>query len=301
MNNNEFTNYLNGTQTARDAWDKKVSSTADHTFGGLTMIWRMLNKVCIVAKQRRDDQIKDTVNTYAANVAAEKTAAIRAEYVEFLNENKRRFVEWVNRVADEKTAEVDKVLSKTGDPDLISLIQGLSVRNEVGDREWQSIIQRVNGANDYQASRMLADIASKFGRSFKPPFDADKIIDSIEKSREEFLHMASVMDAPQESLGYYELMTVGEYEHLTPFQERYDTLDHSLGTTVPIKKMNLIDALQDALKTAEENKDNNTANAIRRFLYDNVQYVEDRKVVSEFLRGEAEALIARAKASAERG
>lgn len=296
-----YQDYSNSTQAAKNAWNhKQVSSHIDTKFSSLLYFWRMLNKTLQVVKQRRDDEIKEHTETFAPGLAAEKNNDSRARYNDTLRDYQNSFIARVNAAADAKIAEIDKMISKTGDPSLVGLIRDLTLRSELSEREWIAIVQRVSSSNDFQAMRLLCDTAPKFNRSFKPPFDPDLMIEEVEKSREELIMLAASLDKPEKDWTYHEMLYVKEYpDHLTEPQQRFNRLDSAPGVAVPQKSANLIDQLKESLQIAEYLKDNNLANEVRRFLYDRSQYVENQQIVSEFYRTEAEVLINKAKAAAD--
>lgn len=293
--NKSFSMGLESTRIAHASWNKeKVNSEKDHTVGGIIMIWRMLHKVCIKAKQRLNEQIEDVNNTYARAVADEKITALRSEYKQFLDENRKKYVDHVNMVFDEKTAQVDKLVSTTADPELISLIQTLSMRTEVSDREWQAVVARITAAHDYQATRLLSDVAVKFNRSFSVPFDPDRRIEDIEEARADLLGIAKILDTDDKDFGLKDMTIVGEYKEPTTLQKHYESLDTVVGVAVPAKTANLIERLKEASEIARTNGDNATANAINRFIYEKATLVEDRQVISAFYKEQAETLISKA-------
>jgi hypothetical protein len=298
MSNISFTDYVNSTQQAKNAWNKNIKSHPDHKFSSALYFWRMTNKTLQVIRQRMEEEIAENSDIFVPNIAAEKNDAARKRYNASLEDYQQAYVARVNMAADSKIAEVDKTISKTADPSLVGLIRDLSLRTDISDREWFAIVERVNSANDYQASHMLADVAVKFGRSYKPPFDADKMIEEIEQARKELLKLSAIIDKPEKDWTYEEMVIVKEYPHTTWQQERYNRLDSAPGVAVPVKSASLIDQLKEALQISDEIKDYKSANEIRRFLYDRAQYVENKQIVSEYYRAEAEALIARAKATA---
>ena len=289
---------MQSVKTVNDAWNKvKVNSSNDHTFGGLVLIWKMLNKICVQRKERLEQEITDINNTYARTVADEKISNLRREHKEFIETNQKKFEERITAVCDAKTAEVDKIIAKTGDPSLIELVKGLSLRSEVSDREWQAISVRVTEGHDYQAMKLLAEVAPKLNRYYKCPFDPDEEIKEIESARDDLLHMSKIMDRPSTEWSYTEMMIMGEYDHLTANQQRFERLDTAIGVAVPRKVMTLIERLKEAQEIARDNGDNASANAISRFLYEKSEYIEDRQTVSDFYKSEAETLIHKALSS----
>lgn len=293
---------MQSVKTVNDAWNKiKVNSSNDHTFGGLILIWKMLNKICVQRSERMAQEITDINNTYAKAVADEKITHLRNEYKEFVKTNQEKFEERISAVCNGKTDEVDKIISKTGDPSLIELVKGLSMRSEVSDREWQAISIRVTEGHDFQAMKLLAEVAPKLNRYYKCPFDPDEAIAEIERARDDLLHLSKIMDKPSAEWSYTEMMIVGDYSHLTVNQQRFEQLDTAIGIAVPRKVMTLIERLKEAREIAQENGDNASANAISRFLYEKSQYIEDRQTVSDFYKSEAESLIHKALSSANSG
>ena len=295
MSDKEFKYGIMETRIAKESWNReKVNSERDHTVSGILMIWRTLHTVCLKAKNRLDEQIEDIKNTYAPNVANEKITALRSEYREFINANAKKYTDHINMVFDEKINEVDKLIAKTANPELVSLIQTINMRSEVSDREWSAIVARVTAAHDYQATRLLADVAEKFNRSFAVPFDPDRRIDDIEEARAELLKTVKILDVNDSDFSYTDMCIVGKYNEPTLKQQKYNQLDHAVGTAAPAKQANLVDRLKEASEIARAKGDNNTANEIVRFLYNNVTRIEDRQVVNAFYKEEAEKLIRKA-------
>lgn len=289
----DFNGWYKSTMIADTAWNRdKVASEKDHTIGGCILIWKTLHKLCLKSKQRLEEQIADIKNTYAQQLADEKITALRSEYNQFLEANAQKYRSHVSMVCDEKTEQVDKIISKTGDQDLINLIINLNMRSEVSDREWQSIVTRVNASHDYQAAKLLAEVAAKFNRSFSVPFDPDRRIEEIEESRKELLSLAKILDKDDKDFNLYEMHLVSD--HQTAYQERYNRLDTAVGVAVPKKNVSLIDRLKEAQSVARENGDNATANQIVRFIYEKATYIDNRQTVAAFYTEEAEKLINKA-------
>ena len=290
---------MRNAQAVKDAWNKgSVNADKKKTFSGLLMILKMENKLCCNARERMESEIKDINETYAPGIAAEKRAVVRNSYNDYVREHQRQVTERLTEICEAKTAEVDKLISKTGNRDLMELINGLSLRSEVSDREWQAITVRVTESHDFQAMKLLAEVAEKLNRYYKPPYDPEEIISEIEKAKDDLSHMISVLDKPSKDWTLSEMMIMGEYDHPTYTPERLERLDSEVGVAVPEKYKSLIDRLKDARDVAFNNGDNQTANAISRFIYEKSQYIEDRQIVSEHFKGEAESLIRKAHENA---
>ena len=292
MSEETYNNMMKNAQAVNEAWSKvKVNADKKKTFGSLLVIIRMGNKLCCDARERMESQIKDINATYSPGISAQKTETLRNEYTELVKEHQRQLKERLDTICKAKTAEVDTIVSKTGDRDLMDLIYGLSLRSEVSDREWQAITVRVTESHDYQAMKYLSEVAEKLNRYYKPPYDPEEIISEIEKARDDLSHMISVLDKPSKDWDFKEMMILGEYADPTYNQERLERLDSEVGVAVPEKYKSLIDRLKDARDIAFKNGDNKTGNNISRFIYEKAQYVENQQIVSDYFKGEAESLI----------
>ena len=290
---NDFTRWQESTALASKAWNsEKVNSEKKHTIMGSIEIWKSMHKGCLSAKKRMNEQIEDVRNTFAKPLADEKITALRSEFDQLVKANAAKYCDHVNSVCDEKVTEVDTFISRTGDPDLIALISNLNIRSEVSDREWQSIVTRVNASHDYQAAKLLAEVAAKFNRSFSVPFDPDRRIEEIEESRKELLALAKSLDKDDSDFTLTEMHIVGE--HRTGYHEIYERLDTAVGVAVPKKDATLIDRLKEARDFAWNNGDNDIGNKINRFIYERATYIDNRQTVAAFYKDEAEALIKKA-------
>ena len=288
--------YMDSSMQAKNAWDKKTDSPTNG-FTRCLYAWRMINKSLIVDKENIENEIAEIMNISAPSIANERAKIKRDNYQRIREADVKRFSDNVNTAADMAIAEVDKTISKTSDPELVSMIHDLDYRTDISDREWIAKVRRVNEANDYGAMRMLAEKAIKFGRSYRLPYDADEIIRDIEKARADLLHMATIIDKPEKDWTYQEMLIAGEYDHLTAPQERFQRLDSKPGVAVQRKKASLVEQLKEAEHMANECKDYNTANAIRRFLYDRAEYIDNQQIVADYYRSEAEDLISKAKSA----
>ena len=281
--------------TVTEAWNSvKVNSEKGTSFGSIVLIWRMLNKVFTKDREQMNEKIRDYYSTFAKDLADEKANADRKSHDDMVAANKKKLYDMITEIGDKKTAEVDKIISKTGDSSLMQLVRDLIVRTEVSDREWQAIVFRVTEAHDYQAGRLLADIAPRFDKYYQVPFDPDKEIEEIERAKDDLYFILKEIDTPKDNWGLRTMHIVGEYDHLTAQQERFERLDSAIGVAVPEKTMTLLERLKQAMTMARENGDNATANAINSFIYSNSDYIDDRQVIHDFYKEEAERLISQA-------
>ena len=289
---------MESTKVARSAWNNdKVISRKDLTFGGVINTWQILHKICLKAKERLSEEIEDTKATCSQSIIDERIPVLMADYAQLMDKHRAKYSDYVNSVCDDKVSELDHTVSKTPDANLIALIQPLTLRKEVSDREWQAIVFRVNEAHDYQAARLLSDVAEKFGRSYAVPFDPDKKIEEIEGIRADLLRIAKSLDTDDKDLDLMTMNIVGDYARPTKVQEYFNQLDTAAGVAVPEKKLSMIERLKEASQIARENGDHTTANAINRFIYERATLIDDRQEISSFYKEQAESLISKALSS----
>lgn len=296
MENVNLGEMMRNSQQVETAWNRTSVKKADKrlTFGNLLESLRMENKLCCNARERMESEIADIKATFAPALAAEKAAAARNTCNDFVQAHKQQVSARLDEICKAKMAEVDRLISRTGDRDLMELVKGLSLRSSVSDREWSAVTVRVTESGDYQAMQLLAEVAEKLNRYYKPPFNPEEAISEIEKAKADLSHVIDILDKPEKDWTLSEMTVLGEYDHLTTNQDRFRRLDSENGIAVPEKQQSLIDRLKDARELAFKNADLPTANAISRFIYNNVQYIDDRETIAGYVRGEAESLIQQA-------
>ena len=290
-----FEQGLQGSRIADKAWNNNKANPHNmHTLKSCVIDWKTRHKVVLNAKEHLQELIKDINATWADALAKEKAASATSDYKQLNEENEKAYTEHVNMVCDEKIAEINRFISKTGDPDLMNLIQGLRTRTEVPDSEWQAIVNRVASSHDYQAMKALQEVANTLDRTFVIPYDADQLISQVESNRKELLGLAKIIGTEDEDIGLWHMHIIGEFSKPTEIQKQFHELDTAVGVTPSAPTVNMIDRLRKAGEVARNNGDNATANMISRFIYEKATYVENRQVIANFYTEEAEALIHKA-------
>ena len=287
---------------ARESYNsQRIVPDSKYTFAGFLALLFQTNKALSSARTRLETDKVSIIKTYTKEVADKKITELVEAYKAQVKTNKEKLYARFNEIMTGKKTALETYILVSPPDDLVKLFQTYQFRiqtgEKIGDNEWNMLVRRVSDSGNYQAMKILHDMAVSIDRDFPLPFEVDDKLSELDDAESMIMPVINSIDTPEDEWGYNHMVFLSGTPNNTT--EWLAKLDSDLGMSVQEHQKTYVERLKESAQVALHENKVDLFNEIYAFIAENRNQLMTAEEAEREIIDKAEQLIVEGMAANE--